>query len=44
MNRIDILRRMGLDWAADLIERLEADRARLRAEVVELKARLEKAK
>lgn len=42
MNRIEILRRMGLDWAADLIERLEADRARLRAEVAELKAKLER--
>lgn len=44
MNRIETLRRMGLDWAADLIERLEADRARLKAEVLELKAKLEKAK
>lgn len=44
MNRIETLRRMGLDWAADLIERLEADRAKLRAEVIELKAKLEKAK
>lgn len=42
MTRIETLRRMGLDWAADLIERLEADRVRLRAEVSRLRDLLNK--
>ena len=41
MNRVARLRSMGLDWAADLIERLEADKAKLQAEIAALKAKLE---
>ena len=37
MSRVETLRRMGLDWAADLIESLMMDKARLRVEVARLK-------
>ena len=37
MNRVETLRRMGLDWAADLIEALMMDKARLKLEVARLK-------
>lgn len=35
MNRVETLRRMGLDWAADLIERQDARIESLRHEVAE---------
>lgn len=44
MNRVETLRNMGLDWAADLIERLERRSAELKAENARLKAELEKRK
>ncbi len=44
MNRIALLRRMGFDWAADLIETLMADKVRMRAEISRLREIIEKGK
>ncbi len=38
MSRVETLRRMGLDWAADLVESLMADRAKHKAEIEDLTA------
>ena len=40
MDRIALLRRMGFDWAADLIETLQRDKAELKAEIERLRALL----
>ena len=40
MKRVEKLRRMGLDWAADLIEALQRDKAELKAEIERLRALL----
>ena len=38
MKRVERLRSMGLDWAADLVESLMADRAKHKAEIEGLTA------
>ena len=40
MKRVEKLRRMGLDWAADIIEALQRDKAELKAEIERLRALL----
>ena len=40
MKRVETLRRMGLDWAADLIEALQRDKTELKAEIERLRALL----
>ena len=40
MKRGEKLRRMGLDWAADIIEALQRDKAELKAEIERLRALL----
>lgn len=40
MKRVETLRRMGLDWAADIIEALQRDKAELKAEIERLRALL----
>ena len=37
MKRVEVLRRMGLDWAADIIEALQRDKAELKAEIERLR-------
>ena len=44
MDRIALLRRMGFDWAADLIETLMADKVRMRAEISRLRESIKKGK
>ena len=44
MKRVETLRRMGLDWAADIIEALHRDKAELKAEIERLRALLKKEK
>lgn len=44
MKRVEVLRRMGLDWAADLIEARQRDKAELKAEIERLRALLKKEK
>lgn len=38
MTRVERLRSMGLDWAADLVESLMADKAKHKAEIEDLTA------
>lgn len=38
MNRVETLRRMGLDWAADLIERQDARIEALRSDIAAARA------
>ena len=40
MSRVQRLRSMGMDWAADLIEALQRDKAELKAEIERLRALL----
>ena len=44
MSRVQRLRSMGMDWAADLIEGLMADKLKLQLEVARLKRELRELK
>lgn len=44
MSRIERLRSMGMDWAADLVETLMADKLKLQLEVARLKREVREAK
>ena len=44
MTRVERLRRMGMDWAADLVELLMADKLKLQTEVARLRRELSELK